>query len=51
MDIFIRNFGSKHEKVALTLNYLAEVYRLQGKYTYDGAEQLYLQYLLVVSTK
>lgn len=31
LAIFEKNFGKDHEKVALTLNYLAEAYRKQGK--------------------
>jgi len=41
LAIFEKAFGYNHEKVALTLNYLAEVYRKQSKYGYDGAEKLY----------
>lgn len=36
LAIVERIYGSNHDKVALTLNYLAEVARKQGKYTYDG---------------
>lgn len=32
LAIFEKNFGKDHEKVALTLNYLAEAYRKQGKF-------------------
>jgi len=43
--LFSRVFGERHEKVANTLNLLAEVHRKQGKFTYDGAEMLYLKAL------
>ena len=41
LSIFERVYGSRHDKVALTLNLLAEVHRKMGKLTYDGAERLY----------
>lgn len=61
LRLFENTLGYNHEKVALTLNYLAEVYRaqvlqllfiswnniiqIQGKYSYDGAEKVYLRAL------
>lgn len=41
IDIFTDKLGPSHEKVALSLNYLAEVYRKQGKFGRGGAEQVY----------
>lgn len=41
IDIFTEKVGPNHEKVALSLNYLAEVYRKQGKFGRGGAEAVY----------
>jgi tetratricopeptide (TPR) repeat protein len=41
LQIFEESFGHEHDKVALTLNYLAEVMRKQGKNDYDESESLY----------
>lgn len=41
IDIFTDKLGPQHEKVALSLNYLAEVYRKQGKFGRGGAEAVY----------
>jgi hypothetical protein len=36
LNILEKVYGPHHDKIALTLNYLAEVARKQGKFTYDG---------------
>jgi hypothetical protein len=41
LEIFQNTSGYRSDKVALTLNLIAEVYRKQGKYGYDESEQLY----------
>jgi tetratricopeptide (TPR) repeat protein len=41
LKIFEKCFGNDHEKVAWTLNYIAEVYRKQGRYGWDGMIELY----------